>query len=104
MPRNQVEANLAERGIQVDRDTIKNYRKLFRKRAEKYTGQSFLGTNLIINVLKIFTGAENVEQLQEKLPKKGALSKGNVDLYLLNPIPRQKCPLGLPLFPCPFFL
>ena len=64
-------ATLAERGIQVDRDTIKNYCRLFRKRVKKYAGLSFLGTNLAINVLKMLTGAENVEQLREKLPEKG---------------------------------
>ena len=71
MPRNRAEATLTELGIQVDRDTIKNYCKLFRKRAEKYAGLSFLGTSLAINVLKILTGAENVEQLRDKLPEKG---------------------------------
>jgi hypothetical protein len=44
MTRNRAEATLTELGIKVDRDTIKNYCKLFRKRAEKYAGLSLLDT------------------------------------------------------------
>ncbi len=69
MPYNRSEASLTDLGIQVDRDTIKNYSKIFYERAEKYAGLSLLGANLAINVLKILTGAENVEQLREKLPE-----------------------------------
>ena len=68
MPANRGEALLAELGIQVDRDTIRKYYELFWRRAEKYAGLSFTGSNLAINVMKILTGAENAEQLKEKLP------------------------------------
>ncbi|MHA1263436.1 MAG: hypothetical protein ACTSSA_15420 [Candidatus Freyarchaeota archaeon] len=44
MPANRGEALLAELGIQVDRDTIRKYYELFRRRAEKYAGLSFTGS------------------------------------------------------------
>ncbi|MGQ9721320.1 MAG: hypothetical protein ACUVXA_08365 [Candidatus Jordarchaeum sp.] len=69
MPYNRGEAVFTDLGIQVDRETIEHYCKLFWEKAEKYAGLSFLGTKLALNILKILTGAENVEKLREKLPE-----------------------------------
>lgn len=71
IPYNRGEAVFTDLGIQVDRETIEHYCKLFWEKAEKYAGLSFLGTSLALNVLKILTSAENVEQLREKLPEIG---------------------------------
>jgi hypothetical protein len=47
MSYNREEAVFTELGIQVDRETIEHYCKLFYENAEKYAGLSSLGTNFM---------------------------------------------------------
>ncbi len=68
-PYNRVESILMQYGIQVDRDTVKNYAKRFRDRAAKYAGITVMDDAKIgMNVLKILFGVDDVEELKKSFP------------------------------------
>lgn len=68
-PYNRVESILMQYGIQVDRDTVKNYAKRFRDRATKYAGISVMDDAKIgMNVLKILFGVDDAEELKRIFP------------------------------------
>ncbi len=70
-PYNRVESILMNYGIQVDRDTIRNYAIRFRDRASKYAGIPVMDDARIgLNVLKILFGVDTVEELRERYPGK----------------------------------
>jgi hypothetical protein len=69
-PYNRVESILMQYGIQVDRDTVKNYALRFRDKAVKRAGIPVMDDAKIgINVLKLLFDVENVKELREKYPK-----------------------------------
>jgi hypothetical protein len=65
------EVQLAHCGIQVDGDTVKNYVKLFKERAESIAGLELCGRSSGINLLKILFGTNNVEVLKKKFRLSG---------------------------------
>ena len=68
-PYNRVEVELMNFGIQVDRDTVKNYSIKFNIKARKIAGIGMFGVNVGVNILKLLFGVENVEQLREEYPE-----------------------------------
>jgi hypothetical protein len=70
-PYNRVESILTQYGIQVDRDTVKNYALMFRERATKKAGIPVMddSAKLGVNILKMLFDVENVKELKEKYPK-----------------------------------
>jgi len=65
-PYDRVEVLMMHFGIQVDGDTVKNYVKLFKERAESIAGLELCGKSIGINLLKILFGTNNVEALKKK--------------------------------------
>ena len=70
-PYNRVESILTQYGIQVDRDTVKNYALMFRERATKKAGIGVMddSAKIGVNILKMLFDVENVKELKEKYPK-----------------------------------
>lgn len=69
-PFNRIEKILLELGIQVDRDTIRNYALIFQEKVKKYAGMSIFGKTLGINLLKVMFDVKNVKELKRKYPHK----------------------------------
>lgn len=69
-PFNRVEKILLELGIQVDRDTVRNYALGFQDKVKQYAGMKIFGTTLGINLLKIMFDVEDVKELKRKYPHK----------------------------------
>jgi len=69
-PFNRVEKILLELGIQVDRDTVRNYAIIFQDKVKKYAGMSVLGKTLGINLLKIMFDVEDTKELKKIYPHK----------------------------------
>lgn len=71
-PYNRVESILMQYGIQVDKDTIRNYAMRFRDRAMNYAGIPVMDDAKIgVNVLKVlFEEVDNVEELKKRYPGK----------------------------------
>lgn len=70
MPYNRVEHTLQQFGIQVDRDTVKRYVKLFGQKAEELAGIGGMGEHVGVNMLKLLFRADNVAELREAFPEK----------------------------------
>lgn len=69
-PYNRVESILMQYGIQVDRDTVRNYAILFRDRAVKYAGIPVMDDSKIgVNILKILFDVDGVEELRRLYPQ-----------------------------------
>jgi hypothetical protein len=69
-PYHRVEQVLLNYGIQVDRDTVRIYAILFRKRAKKFAGIPVMDDATIgVNVLKILFGVDDVEELRKQYPQ-----------------------------------
>ena len=84
-PYNRVESILMQHGIQVDRDTVKNYAKRFREKAAKYAGIPVMDDAKIgMNVLKILFGVDTVEDLRKSRPQ------GKFDGVMDETYPRVK--------------
>lgn len=69
-PYHRVEKLLLDFGIQVDRDTIRNYAKRFENKIEKYAGMELFGKIVGINLLKVMFDVVNVKELKKKFPHK----------------------------------
>lgn len=69
-PYNRVEHILMELGIQIDRDTVKRYVKLFKNRSLHVAGIKFAGKSIGVNVLKLLFGKSTVEELKKAYPDK----------------------------------
>ncbi len=69
-PPTRVERILLENGIQVDRDTIRNYCLKFKAKIDKYAGMELFGKNVGVNLLKVMFAVENVKELRKKFPHK----------------------------------
>jgi rubredoxin len=83
-PYNRVESILMNYGIQVDRDTVRNYAIRFRDRAAKYSGIPVMDDAKIgMNVLKILFDVEDVEELRKRYP-------GKYDALMDETYPRAK--------------
>ncbi|HAG50358.1 MAG TPA: hypothetical protein DCL42_03360 [Deltaproteobacteria bacterium] len=59
-----------ELGIQVDRDTVRNYAKRFEKKVKKYAGMHLFDQIVGINLLRVMFDVENVKELRKKYPHK----------------------------------
>jgi hypothetical protein len=83
-PYNRVESILMQYGIQVDKDSIRNYAIRFRDRAMKYAGIPVMDDAKIgVNVLKILFDVESVEELRTRYP-------GKYDSVMDETYPRAK--------------
>ena len=69
-PHHRVEKIFLEHGIQVDRDTVRNYALRFEKKIEKYAGMKLFDKVAGINLLKVMFNVENVKELKKKFPHK----------------------------------
>lgn len=69
-PYHRVEKILLELGIQVDRDTVKNYALKFEGKIKKYAGMKLFDKVAGINLLKVMFDVENVKELKKKFPHK----------------------------------
>lgn len=70
-PYNRVESILMQYGIQVDKDTIRNYAMRFRDKAMNYAGIPVMDDAKIgVNVLKMLFEVDNVEELKKRYPGK----------------------------------
>ena len=69
-PYHRVEKILLELGIQVDRDTVKNYALRFEGKIKKCAGMELFGEVGGINLLKVMFDVENVKELKKKFPHK----------------------------------
>ena len=67
-PFNRIEKILLELGIQVDRDTTRNYALIFQDKVKKYAGMSVLGKVLGINLLKVMFDVPDIKELRKKYP------------------------------------
>lgn len=68
-PYHRVENKLLELGIQVDRDTVRNYAILFEEKVKKYAGMKLFDEVVGINFLKVMFDVENVKELKKKYPE-----------------------------------
>lgn len=69
-PFNRVEKILLELGIQVDRDTVRNYTLNFQEKVKQHAGMKIFDKTLGINMLKIMFDVEDVKELKRKYPHK----------------------------------
>jgi len=69
-PYHRVEKILLELGIQVDRDTIRNYAVKFEGKIKNYAGMKLFDKVAGINLLKVMFDVENVKELKKKFPHK----------------------------------
>ena len=85
-PYNRVESILMQYGIQVDRDTVKNYALRFRDRATKKAGVPVMNdaAKIGVNILKMLFDVENVKELKEKY------QKAKYDSVMDETYPRKK--------------
>jgi hypothetical protein len=67
-PYHRVESRLIEMGIQVDRDTVRNYAIRFVEKINKFAGMKCFDTQVGINLVKAMFEVENVRELREKHP------------------------------------
>jgi transposase-like protein len=67
-PFHRTERIFIEHGIQIDRDTIRNYVLKFGNKCKKYAGIKLFGTSVGINFLKIMFDVEDVNELKKKYP------------------------------------
>jgi hypothetical protein len=76
-PFNAVEKDLADLRIQVDRDTVRNYFKLFGERSAQLAGIKVYGEDQAVNVLKLLFGLETIEDLKKKYPGMNLTTEGD---------------------------
>jgi len=67
-PYHRVESRLIEMGIQVDRDTVRNYSIRFAEKMSKFAGMECFDNQVGINLLKAMFDVDNVNELREKHP------------------------------------
>ncbi|MEW5897505.1 MAG: hypothetical protein AB1668_07460 [Nanoarchaeota archaeon] len=67
-PYHRTEKIALEFGIQIDRDTVRNYALQFEKKVKKYAGLELFGEVAGINLLKLMFDVENVKELKKKFP------------------------------------
>lgn len=67
-PYHRVESRLLEMGIQVDRDTVRNYSIKFESKMKKFAGIKCFDNEIGINLLKVMFDVDNVKDLREKYP------------------------------------
>ncbi|KXA96479.1 hypothetical protein AKJ37_05110, partial [candidate division MSBL1 archaeon SCGC-AAA259I09] len=65
-PPNRVERILIDFGIQVDRDTVRRYTKLFEEKLEELAGIKLMGESLGVNFVKALFDCGTIEELKEK--------------------------------------
>jgi hypothetical protein len=67
-PHHRVERLLLEHGIQLDRDTVRNYNHHFEDKVKKYAGLKILDELAGVNLLKLMFNVDNVSELRKKYP------------------------------------
>lgn len=68
-PYHRVESRLLEMGIQVDRDTVRNYAIKFESKMRKFAAMKCFENEVGVNLLKAMFDVDNVKELKEKHPK-----------------------------------
>lgn len=66
-PFNRVEVILMSAGIQVDRDTVKRWVKLFIRRSLEAAPVTILGVNVAVNALRLLYGEDIVAEVKEEM-------------------------------------
>ena len=84
-PFNRVESILLNFGLQVDRDTVKNYSKIFKDKVSKLAGIKLFDEDIGVNLLRLFFNVNNVQELKRKYPQLKAVESGSDETY-----PRKK--------------
>lgn len=51
--------------VEKDRDTVKNYCKIFQERSLEFAGIEMMGENIGTNFIKLFFGVNNIRELKE---------------------------------------
>ena len=69
-PYNRVEKKILELGIQVDRDSIRNYAIKFKEKINEYASIKLFEQDAGINLLKVIFEVNNVNELRKKYPHK----------------------------------
>lgn len=69
-PFNRVEKIFLELGIQIDRDTVRNYALGFQNKVKKYAGMKIFDKTLGINLIRVMFDVEDVKELKRKYPHK----------------------------------
>ena len=67
-PYHRIENRLIEMGIQVDRDTVRNYAIKFEEKMRKFAGMKCFDNQVGINLLKAMFEVDNVQELRAKHP------------------------------------
>jgi hypothetical protein len=80
-PYNRVESIMLNYGIQVDRDTVKNYTKHFKKRIAKLAGIKMFDEDIGVNLLKAFFNVNNVQELKKKYPQIKGIESVSDEVY-----------------------
>ena len=68
-PYHRVESRLLEMGIQVDRDSVRNYAIKFADKAKKFAGMKCFDNEVGINLIKVMFNVDNVKELRKKYPQ-----------------------------------
>ena len=84
-PFNRVETILLNFGLQIDRDSVKNYSKMFKDRVSKLAGIKMFDEDIGVNLLKLFFNVNNVQELKKKYPQLKSIESGSDETY-----PRKK--------------
>jgi len=80
-----VETILLNFGLQIDRDSVKNYSKMFKDRVSKLAGIKMFDEDIGVNLLKLFFNVNNVQELKKKYPQLKSIESGSDETY-----PRKK--------------
>jgi endogenous inhibitor of DNA gyrase (YacG/DUF329 family) len=80
-PYNRVENILLNFGIQVDRDSVKNYAKKFKDRITRLVGMKMFDEDIGINLLKLFFNVNNVKELKKKYPHLKGIESASDETY-----------------------
>jgi len=84
-PYNRVETILLNFGLQIDRDSVKNYTKIFKDKVSKLAGIKMFDEDIGVNLLKLFFNVNNVKELKKKYPQLKTIESGSDETY-----PRKK--------------
>jgi hypothetical protein len=67
-PYNRIENRFLEIGIQIDRDTVRNYAMKFESKIKEYASIKCFDNDVGINLLKVMFDVDNVNELRKKYP------------------------------------
>ncbi len=67
-PYNRIENRFLEMGIQIDRDTVRNYAIKFESKIKEYASIKCFDNDVGINLLKVMFDVNNIKELRKKYP------------------------------------